>query len=240
MVACLAWAATNFQDASVYIADAPYERLATHRRRTRLGVRARHQGLHRMQDAARIASTVRGIGLVLLLRRGRARGRAASSRRSARRADPVRLVRQGQARTGPSNDTRRPVADNVTYAVRRSGPPKHTLVTIGSPATSPDRAPRPSGEMTVSAPVTSVATTTLPSPSMPSESNSCIPGSPQSTCARPRPSTSPGPGHVPRVHATGVRLGRVQARSRRARGRCRSASPTGTRPRVIDEPSGCA
>jgi hypothetical protein len=33
--------------------------------------------------------------------------------------------------------------------------------------------------MTVSAPVTSVATTTLPSLSTPSESNSCMPGSPQ-------------------------------------------------------------
>ncbi|MGH8978344.1 MAG: hypothetical protein ACRDV7_09750, partial [Acidimicrobiia bacterium] len=27
LVACLAWASTNFQDVSVYMADAPYERL---------------------------------------------------------------------------------------------------------------------------------------------------------------------------------------------------------------------
>ena len=67
MVACLAWASTNFQDASVYIADAPYERLqligSEHDWAFVLG----SQGLHRMQDAARIASTVRGIGLMLLL-----------------------------------------------------------------------------------------------------------------------------------------------------------------------------
>ncbi len=67
MVACLAWASTNFQDASVYIADAPYERLqligGEHDWAFVLG----SQGLHRMQDAARIASTVRGTGVVILL-----------------------------------------------------------------------------------------------------------------------------------------------------------------------------
>ena len=53
----------------------------------------------------------------------------------------------------------------------------------------------PAGEITVSAPVTSVATTTLPSPSMPSESKSCMPGQAaqhragraRPRCARPHP-----------------------------------------------------
>jgi hypothetical protein len=67
MVACLAWASTNFQDASVYIADAPYERLeligGEHDWAYVLG----SDGLNRLQDAARIASTVRGIGVLILL-----------------------------------------------------------------------------------------------------------------------------------------------------------------------------
>jgi hypothetical protein len=66
MVACLAWASTNFQDASVYIADAPYEQLqligGEHDWAYVLG----SEGLNRMQDAARIASTVRGVGLLIL------------------------------------------------------------------------------------------------------------------------------------------------------------------------------
>ena len=52
------------------------------------------------------------------------------------------------------------------------------------------------GEITVNAPVTSVATTTLPSPSIPSESNSCIPGNPHKSAPTAPPafvSTSPGP-----------------------------------------------
>jgi hypothetical protein len=67
MVACLAWASTNFHDASVYIADAPYERLeligGEHDWAYVLG----SDGLNRLNDAARIASTVRGIGVLLLL-----------------------------------------------------------------------------------------------------------------------------------------------------------------------------
>ena len=67
LVACLAWAATNFQDASVYIADAPYQRLeligGEHDWAYVLGT----QGLHRMHQAAQIASTVRNIGLLILI-----------------------------------------------------------------------------------------------------------------------------------------------------------------------------
>jgi len=65
--ACLAWAATNFQEASVYIADAPYEELqligGEHDWATVLGP----EHLNRLQDAGSIASTVRGIGVVVLL-----------------------------------------------------------------------------------------------------------------------------------------------------------------------------
>jgi hypothetical protein len=65
--ACLAWAATNFQDASVYIADAPYERLqlvgGEHDWAFVLGP----EHLNRLQDAHAIATVVRSAGLVLLL-----------------------------------------------------------------------------------------------------------------------------------------------------------------------------
>jgi hypothetical protein len=64
--ACLAWAATNFQDASVYIADAPYERLpligGEHDWAFILG----REHLDRLQDAHAIATVVRDAGLVLL------------------------------------------------------------------------------------------------------------------------------------------------------------------------------
>jgi hypothetical protein len=67
MVACLAWASTNFQDVSVYIADAPYERLeligGEHDWAYILG----SDGLDRMHDAARLASNVRGLGVLVLL-----------------------------------------------------------------------------------------------------------------------------------------------------------------------------
>ncbi len=65
--ACLAWAATNFQEAAVYIADAPYERLqligGEHDWAFVLGP----DHLDRLDRAASIASTVRGIGVVVLL-----------------------------------------------------------------------------------------------------------------------------------------------------------------------------
>src|SRR5262249_59332110 len=61
LAACLAWAATNFQDASVYIGDAPYQRLeligGEHDWAFVLGP----DGLNHMRAAATIASTVRGI-----------------------------------------------------------------------------------------------------------------------------------------------------------------------------------
>ena len=65
--ACLAWAATNFQDASVYIADAPYQRLpligGEHDWAFVLGP----DHLNMLQDAHLIATVVRNVGLVLLL-----------------------------------------------------------------------------------------------------------------------------------------------------------------------------
>ncbi len=65
-VCCAAWATTSMQDASVYIADAPYQNLqlvgGEHDWAFALG----EEGLDRMQDAARIASTVRVAGLLLL------------------------------------------------------------------------------------------------------------------------------------------------------------------------------
>jgi hypothetical protein len=64
--ACLAWAATNFQDASVYIADAPYQRLpligGEHDWAFILGP----EHFNRLQDAYAIATVVRDAGLVLL------------------------------------------------------------------------------------------------------------------------------------------------------------------------------
>jgi hypothetical protein len=67
LAACLAWASTNIQEASVYIADAPYEELeligGEHDWAYVLG----SEGLNRLQDAAGIASTVRGIGVLVLL-----------------------------------------------------------------------------------------------------------------------------------------------------------------------------
>lgn len=66
-VVCAAWAATNFQDVSVYVADAPYERLELigggHDWAYVLGP----EQLDRLDQAAGIAGAVRGIGLVLLV-----------------------------------------------------------------------------------------------------------------------------------------------------------------------------
>jgi hypothetical protein len=64
---CLGWAATSFQDASVYIADAPYQRLpligGEHDWAAILGPR----GLGRLEWAEPLARTVWGMGLLLLL-----------------------------------------------------------------------------------------------------------------------------------------------------------------------------
>jgi hypothetical protein len=64
---CLAWAATSAQDASVYVADAPFQNL------TLLGgehdwafVLGPHH-LDMLESAGRIAALVRGVGFVLLL-----------------------------------------------------------------------------------------------------------------------------------------------------------------------------
>ena len=63
---CLAWSATNFQDASVYIADAPYERLqligGEHDWAFVLGP----EHLNRLHDAHAIATVVRSVGMILL------------------------------------------------------------------------------------------------------------------------------------------------------------------------------
>jgi hypothetical protein len=64
-VACLAWTATNFHDASVYIADAPYERLEL--------IGGEHDWafifdkLDRMEQASSVAALTRNAGLLLLL-----------------------------------------------------------------------------------------------------------------------------------------------------------------------------
>lgn len=64
---CLAWAATNFQEAAVYIADAPYERLqligGEHDWAFVLGP----EHLDRLTGAGSIASVVGGIGVLLLV-----------------------------------------------------------------------------------------------------------------------------------------------------------------------------
>ena len=63
---CLAWAATNFQDVSVYIADAPYQRLpligGEHDWAFILGP----EHFNRLQDAHVIASVVRVAGMIVL------------------------------------------------------------------------------------------------------------------------------------------------------------------------------
>ncbi len=65
--ACLAWAASNFQEAAVYIADAPFQQLqligGEHDWATVLGP----EHLNRLQDAGSIAGTVRGAGVVVLV-----------------------------------------------------------------------------------------------------------------------------------------------------------------------------
>ena len=68
--ACMAWGATSLQDASVYVADAPHEQLelvgGEHDWAFVLGP----DGLDRLDQAAGIASTVRGVGLLVLLGAG--------------------------------------------------------------------------------------------------------------------------------------------------------------------------
>jgi hypothetical protein len=63
---CLAWAATNFQDVSVYIGDAPYQRLeligGEHDWAFILGP----QHFNRLQDAHAIATCVRSVGMIVL------------------------------------------------------------------------------------------------------------------------------------------------------------------------------
>src|SRR3989449_946672 len=91
----------------------------------------------------------------------------------------------------------RPVPEAVMYAVRSSRPPKQRLVVSGSPVGTCSIT-SPPGAITVMAPVTSVATQTLPAPSTASESKSWKPGSPARSVppAGPKPgpaTTSPGP-----------------------------------------------
>jgi hypothetical protein len=67
MAVCLAWAATNFRDASVYIADAPYEQLeligGEHDWAYVLGPEA----FDRLDQAASIARTVHATGVVMFI-----------------------------------------------------------------------------------------------------------------------------------------------------------------------------
>jgi hypothetical protein len=65
LVACLAWASANFQDASVYIADAPYEKLELIGGEHDWAYILDHLG--RMEQAASIASFVRNVGVLILL-----------------------------------------------------------------------------------------------------------------------------------------------------------------------------
>jgi hypothetical protein len=66
-VVCAAWAATSLQDASVYVADAPFERLellgGEHDWAFVLGP----DGLDRLHQAGGIASVVRGAGVAVLV-----------------------------------------------------------------------------------------------------------------------------------------------------------------------------
>src|SRR5205809_4863388 len=98
---------------------------------------------------------------------------------------------------GHSVASSRPVPEAVTYPVRSSRPPKQMLVVSGSPVGTCSIT-SPPGEITVMAPVTRVATQTLPAPSTASESKSWKPGSPARSVppAGPKPApatTSPGP-----------------------------------------------
>jgi hypothetical protein len=63
---CVAWAATNFQDASVYIADAPYQRLELIGGEHDWAFVFGPDGLNRMDLAQTTANVARGIGIVLL------------------------------------------------------------------------------------------------------------------------------------------------------------------------------
>jgi hypothetical protein len=96
----------------------------------------------------------------------------------------------------------RPEPEQVMYAVRRSSPPKQMLVVSTSPVATKSTS-SPSGEITVTPPLTSVATQTLPSPSTPSESSSWKPGRPYRHChVSTRPSSSTSPGAVMRRRMT--------------------------------------
>lgn len=185
---CTAWTATNLRDVAVYVGDAPYERLeligGEHDWAFVLG----SEGLDRLDDAAMLASMLRGAGVVLL--------GIAVVLALWHLTGPDQCASASPGR-GHGIDTSRPVPDSVTNAVRRSSPPKQTFVTSGSPTpywstTSPD------GEITLTTPAASVATTTFPSPSIASESKSWRPGRPQTSvppCAASdnAGASSPGP-----------------------------------------------
>lgn len=66
-VVCAAWSATNFQDVSVYVADAPYERLQLIGGDHDWAYIFSAEQLDNMGAAAGFASLLRGTGLVLLL-----------------------------------------------------------------------------------------------------------------------------------------------------------------------------
>lgn len=66
-VACLAWAGTNLRDVSVYVADAPHERLELVGGRHDWAYILGPDQLDRLAAAGTIASVVRAAGLVVLI-----------------------------------------------------------------------------------------------------------------------------------------------------------------------------
>jgi len=66
-VACLAWAATNLRDVSVYVADAPHERLELVGGQHDWAYILGPDQLDRLAAAGTIASVVRACGLVVLI-----------------------------------------------------------------------------------------------------------------------------------------------------------------------------
>src|SRR3989475_1271113 len=126
-----------------------------------------------------------------------AHGRRREGEAEERNREPRHWYSRRRPGRGHSVASSRPVPEAVTYAVRSSRPPKQMLVVSGSPVGTCSIT-SPAGEITVMAPVTSVATQTLPAPSTASESKSWKPGSPARSVppagAKPGPAaTSPRP-----------------------------------------------
>src|SRR5207249_6087469 len=167
------------------------ERAHRHRQRQRVapGLRGRHvrqsaralsDGVLRQMDGRahrRSERRLEGQGTLLDLRDAHAvprRGRQGYDEQGRQVPAPSRSARalnaSGSPARGHANDTSVPPIDSVAYAVLSSRPPKHTFVTIKSGSMYWSTR-LPSGQMSLTAPVISVATQTWPSPSTASESN---------------------------------------------------------------------